>query len=92
MRHEEYPDVLDIWGVTWTKRGDVWEGPVITDPEDGILALSVEYQRIIRRDGRYVMLDPGITLNRFSWDDDDELTILWPKLSAPWRSIAKWPR
>jgi hypothetical protein len=75
MRNEEYPDVLEIWGVTWTKRGDGWEGPAITDPEDGMLALAVEYQRIIRRDGRYMMVDPSITLDRFSWDDDDELEI-----------------
>ena len=83
MRHEAYPDVLELWGLTWTKRGDVWEGPPITDPEDPILALSVEYQRIIRQDGRYVMVDPSITLNRFCWTDDDELTISWPEEDSP---------
>ena len=55
----------DIWGVTWTKRGDV-EGPPITDPEDRILALSVEYQRIIRQDGRYVMVDPRLPSTAFA--------------------------
>lgn len=36
-----------------------------------MLALAVEYQLIIRRDGRYVMLDPGLTLDRFGWDEGD---------------------
>jgi hypothetical protein len=31
----------------------------------------VAYQRIVRRDGRYVMVDPGLTLDRFGWDEDD---------------------
>jgi hypothetical protein len=70
------PDVLNIWGITWTKtkwrRG--WLGPAITVPEDPMLARAVECQRIIRRDGRYVMVDPSITLDRFGWDEDD-LTI-----------------
>jgi hypothetical protein len=75
---EPLPDVLEIWGITWTKQGDVWIGPAITDPEDRMLALAVECQRIERRDGCYVMVDPSITLDRFGWDDDDELTIIWP--------------
>ena len=73
--------------------GDVWEGPAITGPKDPILALSVEYQRIIRRDGRYVMVDPSITLDRFTWTDDDELTIIWPKaphLSRLQRRTLAW--
>jgi hypothetical protein len=69
---------LEIWGHTWThtkgRRG--WVSPVITDPEDPMLALAVECQRIIRQDGRYVMVDPSITLDRFCWTDEDELTIL----------------
>jgi len=72
------PDVLEIWGIIWTKQGEVWVGSAITDPEDSMLALAVECQRIERRDGRYVMVDPSITLDRFSWTDEDELTILWP--------------
>jgi hypothetical protein len=69
----KYPRVIELWGHTWTKpRGQqVWLGPMITDPEDPILALSVEYERIIRKDGRYVMEDTGITLDRFGWDEDD---------------------
>jgi hypothetical protein len=74
MSSEPYPDTLILWDVTWTKQGDVWVGPAITDPEDPKLALSVEYQRLVRRDGRYVMLDPGLTLDRFGWSDGD-LTI-----------------
>jgi hypothetical protein len=35
-----------------------------------MLALSVEYKRIIRRDGRCVMLYPRRTLDRFGWDED----------------------
>jgi hypothetical protein len=47
------------------------------DPEDATLALSVEYQRIIRKDGRYVMLDPGITLDRFGWTEEDAEGLTW---------------
>jgi hypothetical protein len=79
MPKEKYPDVLEIWGITWThtkgRRG--WVGPAIADPEDRMLALAVECQRIVRRDGRYVMLDPSITLDRFGWSDGD-LTIHEP--------------
>lgn len=32
MRRERYPDVREIWGVTWTTQGQVWVGPAITDP------------------------------------------------------------
>jgi hypothetical protein len=70
-RQATYPDTLIIWDVTWTKQGEVWVGPAITDPEDPALAPSVAYQRIVRRDGRYVMVDPGLTLDRFGWDEDD---------------------
>jgi hypothetical protein len=77
MHSEPYPDVLELWGVTWTREGEVWIGPAITDPEDPTLALSVEYQRIVRRDGRYGMVDPGITLDRFGWGPGD-MTITWP--------------
>jgi hypothetical protein len=65
--------VLEFWGHTWThtkgRRG--WIGPAITDLEDPMLAAAVESQRIVRKDGRYMMLDPWITLNRFGWDEDD---------------------
>jgi hypothetical protein len=37
----------------------------------------VAYERIIRRDGRYVMVDPGITLDRFGWDEDDAEGLTW---------------
>jgi hypothetical protein len=47
-----------------------------------MLALAVECQRIIRRDGHYVMVDPSITLDRFCWNDDDEIEILWPEEEA----------
>ena len=32
MSREPYPDVLELWGVTWTKAGKVGGGPAITDP------------------------------------------------------------
>jgi hypothetical protein len=64
-RKPTYPDTLIIWDIPWTKQGEVWVGPAITDPEDPTLALSVAYQRIVRRDGHYVMEDPGLTLDRF---------------------------
>jgi len=51
--------------------GGAGVGPVITDPEDLMLAMAVECKRIIRQDGRYVMVDPGITLDRFGWDEED---------------------
>jgi hypothetical protein len=30
MSREPYLDVLEIWDVTWTKRGDVGEGPPLS--------------------------------------------------------------
>jgi len=62
---DTWPDVFEIWGVTWAKEGKVWVGPAITDPEDPMLATAVACERIIRRDGRDVMVDPGLTLDRF---------------------------
>jgi len=70
----KYPRILELWGHTWTKpKGRrVWLGPAITDPEDHTLAGAVEYQRIVRRDGSYVLEDPGIIFDRFGWDEDAE--------------------
>jgi hypothetical protein len=83
MSKAKYPDVLEIWGITWThtkgRRG--WVGPAITDPEDKMLATAVECQRIVRRDGHYVMLDPGLTLDRFVWKTGD-ITIHPPEEDA----------
>jgi hypothetical protein len=82
MPRAKYPDVLEVWGITWThtKGTRGWLGPAITDPEDRMLAGCVEYERIIRRDGHYVMLDPGITLDRFCWTEEDAegITITGP--------------
>jgi hypothetical protein len=73
MSKAKYPDVLEVWGITWTRtkgrRGRI--GPAITDPEDPMLATAVEYGRIVRRDGHYVILDPGLTLDRFGWHGGD---------------------
>lgn len=69
MRREPYPDVLHIWDITWTKRGDVWEGPPTSDPTP-YLPLALELGRIEVQGDRYVMADPGITLDRFGWDED----------------------
>jgi hypothetical protein len=81
MPRAKYPDVLTIWGITWThtqgRRG--WRGPAITDPEDPMLALAVECQRIVRRDGHYVMVDPSITLARFGWDEADAEGLTWTR-------------
>jgi hypothetical protein len=79
-----YPNTLEILGITWRKtRGQWgWLGPAITDPEDPMLATAVEYQRIVRRDGCYVLLDPSITLDRFGWEDGD-LTITDPDAEEP---------
>jgi DNA-binding MarR family transcriptional regulator len=53
----------------------------------------VECQRLERRDGRYVMVDPSLTLDRFCWTDEDELTIIRPKaprLSRLQRRLLAW--
>jgi hypothetical protein len=87
MSKAKDPDVLGIWGITWTRtkgrRG--WVGPATADPEDPMLAMAVEYERIVRRDGHYVMLDPSITLDRFGWDEDDAegLTLTAPDGTEP---------
>jgi Domain of unknown function DUF29 len=31
MPREPLPDVLHLWDFTWTRRGDVWEGPPTSD-------------------------------------------------------------
>jgi hypothetical protein len=84
MRRSPYPDVLEVWGITWTKTPgrQGWRGPAITDPEDPMLALAVECQRIIRRDGHYVMVDPSITLDRFGWTEEDEVDFADPEEDA----------
>ena len=78
MSREPYPDTLILWDVTWTKAGMVWVGPAITNPENERLATAVHDERIIRQDGRPVMVDPGIILDRFGWDEDD-VTITDPE-------------
>jgi hypothetical protein len=72
MDREPYPDVFAIWGVTWITAGTVWVGPEITDPEDEMLALAVACERIIRRGGRDVMVDPSIPLDRFGGEENAE--------------------
>ena len=70
MRKPRYPDVLEIWDFVWIKRGGVWVGPPVTDPTP-YLPLALELGRIKVQNGRYVMVDPGLTLDRFGWDDED---------------------
>jgi hypothetical protein len=70
MRKPRYPDVLEIWDFTWTKRGEVWEGPPTSDPT-AYLPLALELGRIEVRGDRYVIVDPSLTLDRFGWDEDD---------------------
>jgi hypothetical protein len=81
MSRSPYPAVLELWGHTWThtkgRRG--WLGLAITDPEHPTLAWAVEYERVVRRDGRYVMLDPSITLNRFGWTEEDAEGLTWTR-------------
>jgi hypothetical protein len=71
MSRAPYPDILHLWDVTWTKEGKVWVGPAITDPKDPMLATAVACERIIRQDGRYVLVDAGLTLDRFGWSDGE---------------------
>lgn len=82
MPRSTYPRVLELLGHTWRKPkgSQVWLGPAITDPEDPGLAWAVEYQRIVRRNGRYVLEDPGITLDRFGWDEEaaEGMTLRYP--------------
>jgi hypothetical protein len=79
MSRAKYSAILELWGHTWAhtqgRRG--WIGPAITDPEDPTLALAVACERIVRRDGRYVMVDPGLTLDRFGWDEEDAEGLPW---------------
>jgi hypothetical protein len=77
-RRAPLPDVLHIWGISWRKRGDVWDGPAVGGPDDAMLREAVHFNRIEVRGGRYVMVDPWLTLGRFTWTDEDELTIIWP--------------
>ena len=81
MHKSTSPDTPIIWGHTWVKAGTVWIGPATTDPENEMLATAVHYERIIRRDGRSVMEDPGLTLDRFGWEEDD-VTITEPPEEA----------
>jgi hypothetical protein len=48
----------------------VWEGPPTSDPTP-FLPLALELGRIAVRGGRYVLVDPGLTLDRFGWVDGD---------------------
>jgi hypothetical protein len=75
----KYPRIIELWDHTWRKPrgGQVWLGPEITDPEDPTLAMCVQNQRIVRRHGRYVLEDPGITLNRFGWDEEAAEGMTW---------------
>jgi hypothetical protein len=68
---ETRPAMVEIWGITWTTQGNVWIGPAIADPEDPMLKGAVDAQRIIRQDGRYVMVDSWLTLDRFTWEEGD---------------------
>jgi hypothetical protein len=81
-RREALPDVLAIWDFTWTKRGDVWEGPPTRDPTP-YLPLVAELGRIEVRGDRYVMVDPWLTLGRFMWTDEDDIEIIRPEKGTP---------
>jgi hypothetical protein len=70
-QREPLPDVLEIWGITWTKRGDVWDGPAVGGPDEAMLREARHFKRIEVRDGRYVMVDPWLTLGRFTWTEGD---------------------
>lgn len=47
----------------------MWEGPPATDPTPS-LPLALELGRIEVLGDRYVIVDPGITLDRFGWEED----------------------
>jgi hypothetical protein len=70
-RREPWPDVLHIWRITWTKRGDVWEGPLVGGPDDRMLREAVRYERIEVRGDRYVMGHPERTMDRTTWYEGD---------------------
>ena len=71
-RHREpLPDVLHLWRIAWTRQGDVWVGPAVGGPEDGVLRGALLYQRIEIQGDHYVMSNPWRTLNRFTWYEDD---------------------
>jgi hypothetical protein len=52
-----------------------------------MLATAVEYERITRRDGRYVMVDPSITLDRFGWDEETAEGMTYTRLPDSNREI-----
>jgi hypothetical protein len=70
MSRDPYPAVLELWGLTWTKAGDVWQGPPTSDPTP-FLPLALELGRIAVRGNRYVVVHPGLTLDQFGWEDGD---------------------
>ena len=70
MSKEPLPDVLHIWDFVWAKQGDVWVGPPTSDPTPS-LPLALALGRIEVWGDRYVMADPGVTLDRFGWEKGD---------------------
>jgi hypothetical protein len=81
-RREALPDVLHIWGMIWTKRGEVWDGPAVGGPDDALLREAVHFNCIEVWDGHYVMVDPWLTLGRFTWYEGD-VEISRPEEGAP---------
>jgi hypothetical protein len=60
---DSLPDVLHFWEHTWTKRGEVWEGPPVSDPAP-YLPLALVCGRIEVQGEHYVIVDPWLTVAR----------------------------
>ena len=60
---DDLPDVLHFWRHTWVRRGDVWEGPPVSDPAE-YLPLARACGRIAVQGERYVIVDPWLTTAR----------------------------
>jgi hypothetical protein len=58
---DSLPDVLHFWEHTWTKRGEVWEGPPVSDPAL-YLPLALVCRRIEVQGEDYVIVDPWLTM------------------------------
>jgi hypothetical protein len=77
---DDLPDVFHFWRHTWVRRGEVWEGPPVSDPAE-CLPLALACGRIEVRRGRYVIVDPWLTMARPGGVAEAELAA-----EAEWRA------
>jgi hypothetical protein len=78
----DLPDVFHFWRHTWVRRGEVWEGPPVSDPAE-CLPLALACGRIEVRRGRYVIVDPWLTMARQGGVAEAELAVEGAPASLP---------